>query len=167
MEQSRRPRIGIIGCGQIAKIRHVPELAKSQNAELAGFYDYIPEHARALAEQYGGKVYDRYEEMLEDDAIDGVVICTSNDSHGRISMEALKKDKYVLCEKPMCMSLEEAKQVVEAEKESKAFYMAAHNQRFTLSHRKAREVLKSGQMGRIIAFRCTLAHTGPEHFSIT
>jgi len=89
MVNGGKPRIGVIGCGQIAKIRHVPELAKSVYAELAGFYDYIPEHARLLAEQYGGKVYDQYEEMLEDDTIDGVVICTSNDSHGKISVEAL------------------------------------------------------------------------------
>lgn len=45
-----RPRIGIIGCGQIAKIRHVPELAKSEHAELAGFYDFIPEHAETNEE---------------------------------------------------------------------------------------------------------------------
>lgn len=166
MGKGNKPRIGIIGCGQIAKIRHVPELAKSENAELAGFYDYIPEHAKVLAEQYGGKVYDRYEDMLADDDIDGVVICTSNDSHGRISVEALKQNKNVLCEKPMCMSLEEAKTVVEAEKESKAFYMAAHNQRFTLAHRKAKEILESGKMGRVLSFRCTLAHTGPENFSV-
>ena len=44
MVMGNRPRIGIIGCGQIAKIRHVPELAKSEHAELAGFYDFIPEH---------------------------------------------------------------------------------------------------------------------------
>lgn len=166
MTKGNKPRIGIIGCGQIAKIRHVPELAKSENAELAGFYDYIPEHAEVLANQYGGKVYDRYEDMLADDTIDGVVICTSNDSHGRISVEALKQNKNVLCEKPMCMSLEEAKTVVEAEKESKAFYMAAHNQRFTLAHRKAKEILESGKMGRVLSFRCTLAHTGPENFSV-
>lgn len=166
MEQNRRPGIGIIGCGQIAKIRHIPELAKSEYATLVGFYDYVPEHARAMAEQYGGRVFERYEDMLEDAAVDGVVICTSNDSHGKISVEALKRDKYVLCEKPMCMSLEEAWQVVAADEASRAFYMAAHNQRFNLAHRRAREVLRSGEMGKVLAFRCSLAHTGPEHFSI-
>ena len=49
MEQNRCPRIGIIGCGQIAKIRHVPELAESKDAEVAGFFEYVPEHARSLA----------------------------------------------------------------------------------------------------------------------
>lgn len=166
MTKGSKPGIGVIGCGQIARIRHVPELAKSEYGQLAGFYDFVPEHAKVLAEQYGGKVYERYEDMLEDDTIDGVVICTSNDSHGKISVEALKRDKYVLCEKPMCMSLEEAKTVVEAERESKAFYMAAHNQRFTLAHRKAKEILESGKMGRVLSFRCTLAHTGPENFSV-
>lgn len=166
MDMKKRPKIGIIGCGQIAKIRHVPELAKSEFAELAGFYDFVPEHARKLAEQYGGTVYDKYEDMLDDTNIDGVVICTSNDSHASISIEALNKGKYVLCEKPMCMNLEEADRVVKADEKSSAFYMAAHNQRFNLAHRKAREVLKSGQMGKVISFRCCLAHTGPEHFSV-
>ena len=55
MVMGNKPRIGIIGCGQIAKIRHVPELAKSEHAELAGFYDFIPEHAEILANQYGGE----------------------------------------------------------------------------------------------------------------
>jgi len=64
------------------------------------------------------------------------------------------------------MSLGEAKVVVEADKESKAFYMAAHNQRFNLAHKKAKELLESGKMGRVLSFRCTLAHTGPEHFSV-
>ncbi|WP_420324139.1 Gfo/Idh/MocA family protein, partial [Mediterraneibacter faecis] len=44
--------------------------------------------------------------------------------------------------------------------------MAAHNQRFTLAHRKAKEILMGGQLGKVIAFRCTLAHDGPERFSI-
>lgn len=166
MTKGNKVRIGIIGCGQIARIRHVPELVKSEHAELSGFYDYIPDHAEVMAKQYGGRVYERYEDMLEETLVDGVVICTSNDSHGKISVEALKHNKFVLCEKPMCMSLEEAKMVVEAEKESKAFYMAAHNQRFTLAHRKAKEILESGQMGRVLSFRCTLAHTGPENFSV-
>lgn len=166
MEIKKRPRIGMIGCGQIAKIRHVPELAQSELAELAGFYDYVPEHARVLAQQYGGKVYDRYEDMLNDESIDGVVICTSNDSHAFISIEALNRGKYVLCEKPMCMNLEEAALIEAADKRSSAFYMAAHNQRFNLAHRKAREILRSRQMGKVISFRCCLAHTGPEHFSV-
>lgn len=166
MVMGNKPRIGIIGCGQIAKIRHVPELAKSEHAELAGFYDFIPEHAEILANQYGGKVYGHYEDMLKDSSVDGVIICTSNDSHGKISVEALGQDKYVLCEKPMSMSLEEAAMVVEADKKSKAFYMAAHNQRFTLAHRKAKEILQSKKMGRVLFFRCTLAHTGPENFSV-
>lgn len=166
MEKKEKVRIGIIGCGQIVRLRHAPELAALSDGEIAGFYDFVPEHARELAEKYGGKVYDSYEDMLKDETVDGVIICTSNNSHAPISVEALKHDKCVLCEKPMCVSLEEAEEILKAEKESKGFYMAAHNQRFSLGHRKAREIIESGIMGKVLSFKCTLAHPGPECYSI-
>ncbi len=166
MEEKRKIRIGVIGCGQIARTRHIPELHSSRIAEIAGFYDFIPEHAQDMSRQYGGKVYEQYKDMLDDSQVDGVVICTSNDSHAAISIEALQKGKYVLCEKPMCTTLEDAAAVVKADRESSAFYMAAHNQRFNLGNSKARELLQSGKMGKVLAFKCTLAHSGPERYSI-
>lgn len=166
MEQNGKARIGIIGCGQIARTRHIPELAVSRYGEIAGFYDFIPEHAEAMRSQYGGIVYKQYQDMLKDTKVDGVVICTSNDSHARISMEALALGKYVLCEKPMCMTLEEAKAVLDADAKSGKFYMAAHNQRLNLGNSKAREILLSGKMGKVLSFKCTLAHSGPERYSI-
>lgn len=166
MDNNGKVRIGVIGCGQIARTRHIPELHESTVAEIAGFYDFIPAHAQAMSDQYGGIVYEQYQDMLNDDQVDGVVICTSNDSHVPISIEALEKGKNVLCEKPMCTALEDAKALLEAEEKSDAFYMAAHNQRFNLGNASAKEVLDSGKMGKVLSFKCTLAHSGPERYSI-
>lgn len=165
MEQ-KKAKIGIIGCGQIVKTRHAHELDACEWAETAGFYDFFPERAQEYADKYGGKVYADYQEMLADPEVDGVVICTANDAHAPISVEALKAGKCVLCEKPMATDFAGAQSIIEAERESKGFFMAAHNQRFTMAHRKAKELIENGTMGKVLSFRCTLAHPGPERFSV-
>lgn len=165
MEQ-KKARIGIIGCGQIVKIRHAPELADCEWAEPAGFYDFFPERAAEYVKQYGGRVYASSREMLNDPKVDGVVICTANNAHAALACEALAAGKYVLCEKLMATTMEDAAAVVRAEAQADTFFMAAHNQRFTLGHRMGKKLLDSGKMGKVLSFRCTLAHAGPERFSV-
>ena len=76
-------RIGIIGCGKIAQVRHIPEYAENPYAELAGFYDLNTQRAAELAAQYGGKAYESAEAMLADPAIDAVSVCVANHHHCR------------------------------------------------------------------------------------
>lgn len=162
----RKAKIGIIGCGQIVKLRHAPELKACPFAEPAGFYDFHRERAEEYAGKYGGKVYDTYQQMIMDPEVDGVVVCTANDAHAPISIEALEAGKCVLCEKPMSTTLEDARRIVKADQESSGFFMAAHNQRFNLAHTTAKAILDRGEMGKVLSFRCTLAHEGPERYSV-
>ena len=67
--------IGIIGCGKIAQVRHLPEYATNPNARLVGYYDKNRDRAVQMAEKYGGKVYGSYYEMLNDPEIDAVCPC--------------------------------------------------------------------------------------------
>lgn len=62
----KKARIGIIGCGQIVKLRHAHELAECAWAETAGYSDFVPERAQAFASQYGGRAYAGYQDMLRD-----------------------------------------------------------------------------------------------------
>ena len=73
--------IGIIGCGKIAQVRHIPEYADHPQAKLAGFFDLNQDRAQALAEQWGGKAYSSWEELLADPAIDAVSVCVANAYH--------------------------------------------------------------------------------------
>ena len=59
-------RIGIMGCGKIAQVRHIPELATNPNAQLAGYYNPTIKRAEQMAQKYGGKVYNCIEELLSD-----------------------------------------------------------------------------------------------------
>ncbi len=88
----RKVRIGIIGCGGIANGKHMPSLKQIPEAEMVAFCDIIEERAVKAAKDYGtegAKVYTDYKELLEDDSIEVVHVCTPNRSHGFITVDAL------------------------------------------------------------------------------
>ena len=158
--------IGIIGCGKIAQVRHIPEYAGHPQARLAGFYDLNQERARELAEKWGGKAYSSWEEMLADPGIDAVSICVANNAHAQLSIAALRAGKHVLCEKPMATTLADCEAMVAAARESGKFLMIGQNQRLTKAHQKARELVENGTLGKILTFRTTFGHGGPETWSV-
>jgi predicted dehydrogenase len=159
-------KVGIIGCGSISKYRHAPEYFSNPDCEIKGYYDVKTERAEALAKEFGGKVYSSLEEMLSDKEIDAVSVCTSNAYHAPISIQALEAGKHVLCEKPMAISVEEAEKMIEASKKSGKFLMIGHNQRLADAHVRAKQILKTGELGRILTFRTAFGHGGPEYWSM-
>ena len=159
-------KIGIIGCGKIAQVRHIPEYAANPHAEVYGFYDINQARARELAETYGGKAFASYEELLADPAIEAVSVCVANHAHAEISIAALKAGKHVLCEKPMAISLEECEAMVAAAKESGKYLMIGQNQRLAKAHSKARELIAQGAIGKVLTFRTIFGHGGPETWSV-
>lgn len=154
-------KIGIIGCGKITEVRHAPEYAENPNCQLVAFFDVVPERAKALAEQYGGTAYDSIEALLASD-VDAVSVCVANAYHAQASIQALKAGKHVLCEKPMATTPEDCEAMVAAAKAAGKFLMIGQNQRLAKAHVKAREIIESGEMGRVITFETHFAHPGPE-----
>lgn len=154
-------KIGIIGCGKITEVRHAPEYAENPNCQLVAFFDVVPERAKALAEQYGGVAYDSIEALLASD-VDAVSVCVANAYHAQASIQALKAGKHVLCEKPMATTPEDCEAMVAAAKAAGKFLMIGQNQRLAKAHIKAREIIESGEMGKVITFETHFAHPGPE-----
>lgn len=159
-------RVGMIGCGSITRFRHAPEYSANPDAAIAGFFDPVSQRARDLAARFGGKVYESYEEMLGDPDIDAVSVCTSNKFHAPVTIAALHAGKHVLCEKPIATSLPEAEDMVRTARETGKYLMIGHNQRLVQAHVRAREILESGELGRILSFRTSFAHAGPEAWSV-
>jgi len=159
-------KVGIIGCGSIAKQRHGYEYFHNADVQIRGFYDLIAARAQALADLYGGSVYADVDAMLADPEIDAVSVCMANAFHAEISIKALKAGKHVLCEKPMAVTMEQCEAMVAAAKESGKRLMIGHNQRLAPAHRKAKELLTSGALGRVITFQSTFGHKGPEMWSM-
>ena len=112
-------KVGIIGCGGIANGKHMPALKKVKDCEMVAFCDLIEERAKKAAEEYGvpgAKYYTDYHELLKDESIDVVHVCTPNRSHSFITVDALEAGKHVLCEKPMAINSAEAEKMLEAAK---------------------------------------------------
>lgn len=159
-------RIGIIGCGSITRQRHAPEYYSNKNCEIVAFSDPNIERAKELAQKYGGKAYQNYEDIVNDPTIDAVSVCSPNYTHAEITIKALRSGKHVLCEKPMATNLEDARLMIETAKRSGKILMIGHNQRFAPAHREARRILERGEMGKVITFNTLFKHRGPEFWSI-
>lgn len=159
-------KVGIIGCGSIARQRHAHEYGLNKNVQIAGFYDFVPQRAQELVEIYGGKVYETVEDMLSDREIDLVSVCVANAYHAETTIKALKSGKNVLCEKPMAITYEECEKMVEAANESGRRLFIGHNQRLTPAHKKAKQLIESGAMGNVLTFATSFCHAGPESWSI-
>lgn len=158
--------IGIIGCGKIAQVRHIPEYLENPNAEIRGYFDLNLQRAQELAEKFGGKAFASVEELLADPSIDAVSICVANFAHAEMTIKALEAGKHVLCEKPMAVTLAECEAMVAAAKKAGKHLMIGHNQRLAKAHMVAKKMIEEGAIGRILTFRTTFGHGGPETWSI-
>lgn len=159
-------RVAVIGNGSICRHRHAPEYAANQNVELVAFADRVPERAKHCADKYGGKAYSKWEDVLALKNVDAVSVCTPNALHAPIAIAALGAGKHVLCEKPMATSDPEARAMIDAAKKAGKFLMIGHNQRLAPLHVKAKQILESGIIGKVITFRTSFSHGGPEGWSI-
>ena len=158
-------KVAVIGSGSIATFRHAPEYAANPNVEIVAFVDRVVARAEKLADKYGAKALDNHAAALKLD-IDAVSVCTPNAFHAPITLDALKAGKHVLCEKPMATSDKDAREMIKAAKKADKTLMIGHNQRLMGIHIKAKELLDAGVIGKVVTFRTSFAHPGPESWSI-
>lgn len=158
--------VGVIGCGKIAQTRHLPEYADNPDVNIVALYDFNVDRAKELAEKYNAKVYESYQELLDDPGIDAVSVCVRNSDHCAISIDAMKAGKHVLCEKPMAVSLEECIKMVEASEKYNRFLMIGQNQRLSKAHVKAKELIQSGMLGKVLTYKTNFGHGGPETWTV-
>lgn len=159
-------RVGIVGCGSICEFRHAPEYHANANAEVVSFFDPIRERAEKMAKLFGGKAVTDFKDITRNPGIDAISDCSTNEMHHVVSTDALAHGRHVLCEKPMATTLEDARSMIEASRKAGRILMIAHNQRLAAAHRKAKEILATGELGRVITFQTVFGHRGPEYWSV-
>ena len=159
-------KIAVIGCGSIAKHRHIKEYALNPHVELVAFSDPVLERAEYFAEIHGATAYTDYAEMLQKEKIDAVSVCTPNYLHAKISIDAANAGVHVLVEKPMATTVEEAEEMIAAARKNGVFLMVGHNQRLMPPHVKAKEILETGRLGKVLTLRTSFGHAGPEGWSV-
>jgi predicted dehydrogenase len=150
-----RLRVGIVGAGWMGHEHARAWRANDARGVVASVADVSPARAGHLAGQIGGEVptFADLEAMLAGADLDAVDICLPHHLHADAIVAAARAGKAILCEKPLCLTLEEAARIRRTLAETGAIFMAAHNQLFQPSLVEARRLLTSGVLGRPFVFR--------------
>ncbi len=139
--ESKIIKIGIIGCGRVAERIYLPALKKFHNIKITAVMDPIAERRNLISAALTGCMpFESFNENLLDH-IDAGIITAPVDAHLSLAAEFLKKNKYVLVEKPLAESMEGIKELREIESASNAFLMMGFNHRYWIPVSKLKERL--------------------------
>lgn len=161
MAKDGKIRIGFIGCGGI----HWPHLRGymeyANKCQVVACVDNNLANAEASAAKAGGaKVFADWKEMLAKVEVDAVDICLPHHLHKSAIIDSAKAGKHVICEKPLCLTLNEADEIITAVKQAGVTYMSAHNQLFSPIVANMKRMLHEGVIGKVYWIRtqdCFLA----------
>jgi myo-inositol 2-dehydrogenase/D-chiro-inositol 1-dehydrogenase len=144
----KKIEVGVIGAGRIGKI-HASNIVKSfpniKVKSVADIYaDQIKDWAAGLNIQH---VYSDYKKILNDKEIDAVIICSSTDTHSRITMEAAQAGKHIFCEKPIGFDIDQIHKTLDAVKKAGVKFQVGFHRRFDHNFKKVKELIQSGAIG--------------------
>ncbi|NLZ88081.1 MAG: Gfo/Idh/MocA family oxidoreductase [Clostridiales bacterium] len=148
---TRRLKVGIIGTGWIAE-SHIESYKNMPDVDIVAAADLIPGKAEAFMESYGVKgvrFYPSHKEMLDNEELDAVSVCTYNRTHAECTIYALEKGVNVLLEKPMCVTLEEAVDICRAEKKSGKVLSIGFQPRGDENMKYIKRIIEAGELGDI------------------
>lgn len=140
--------IGVIGAGRIGRIHAQSIQEKVQGAQVKTIADVFEESAKKAAEEFKIPNYTGdYMEILNDLEIDAVIICSSTDTHSKISIEAAERGKHIFCEKPIDYDVAKIEKTLEAVKKAGVKYQVGFNRRFDHNFAKLKELIEEGKIG--------------------
>jgi dTDP-4-amino-4,6-dideoxygalactose transaminase/predicted dehydrogenase len=145
-------RVGIVGCGQMGRW-HLDSYKKNPRVELVGFVDTAFDRAEQFAREVGGRAYRSHTDLLAAEKLDAVSVCTVPATHRNVAIDCLEAGVHVLCEKPLAISVREAEEMSRKAAETKRLLFTAFKFRFHDEVRKAKELIDSGSLGRVLNFR--------------
>jgi len=148
---AKKLRIGIIGTGGIAHA-HANAYKAFDDVEVVAGADIIPGKARAFLDEFGWKDADAYEtceELCARTDIDAVSVCTYNTEHASCTVAALNSGKHVLLEKPLCVTMEEAKEILAAEKASGKVLTIGFQPRYGANMKQVKKIIEEGTLGDV------------------
>ena len=152
-KEKRLLRIGVLGCGPIAQFAHFDACRKARNAELYAICDVAEELLTRMATIHTPKAtYRKYEEMLADANVEGVIVAVSDQFHVPLALKALAAGKHVLVEKPLGTAIEECEKLSTEVRRSKLLLQVGNNRRFDPGVEFAQRFIRE-QLGQMIALK--------------
>ncbi len=151
VDRSRKLKVAIVGTGWIAE-DHITNYLKMEDVEIVAACDIVPDKAAKFLEKFGvegARTYLSDKEMYEKEELDAVSVCTYNKTHAECAINALNSGVNVLLEKPMCVTTEEAVEIMRAERESGKIISIGFQPRFDEDMKLVKKVVQSGELGKI------------------
>ena len=156
-------RIGVIGCGTVAKIGHLPVYHKSPLTELVAVSDPLESHLKYVQQQYNvPKGYKNPEDLLDDPNIDAVSICSPHWAHAEQVIRAAENGKHILCEKPIGITLAEVDKMKRANEKNGVIFQTATQKRFDLGFQFLKEKIIEKEIGEIFHTAISWYHSMPD-----
>ena len=143
---------GILGPGGIARA-FAKDLTLLEGHTIGAVGSRSLNNAQSFADEFGGKAYGSYDELVNDSTIDAIYVATPHPAHHDNVILALNAGKPVLCEKPFAVNAAEAHAMVEAASRNKVALMEAMWARFLPHYAKVREIVASGVLGPILSIQ--------------
>lgn len=144
-------KFAIIGTGGIAQT-YAQAFQTSSCCRMVAACDINEEAARAFAEPFGVRAFSDYRALAENADLDAVIIATPPNLHPEIANFFMTRGKHVLCEKPLCLSVGEARQMIETARETGVTFTMATKFRYCEDVVKAKAIIASGVLGEIVQF---------------
>ena len=155
-------RIGIIGAGRIGKLHAKSVTYNVPSATVLGITDVCQNGLRELADELGiKKVYADYKEMLADPEIEAVFVCSSTDTHADIAIEAAKAGKHIFCEKPVDLTPEKVRAVIDAVEKAGVKIQVGFNRRFDHNFANIHRMAEDGKLGEVHIVKITSRDPAP------
>ncbi|MHB0877235.1 MAG: Gfo/Idh/MocA family protein [Anaerolineae bacterium] len=153
--------IGVIGCGGMGKL-HSRSLGKLGNARIVAAADADAAGLAAYASEFHpDRTHTEYAALLEDPAVEAVLVCVPTYMHPPIVQAAARAGKQVFCEKPIALSVQAAEEMVEACDKAGVLFMMGFVRRFDNDWGTFRQMVQQNEIGRPIVWRHVIASGGP------
>ena len=145
---------GLIGASNIARQYVIKAINAQPDAEVVGVVSSSPDRAAAYARELNlPKHFRALDELLADPGIESVYISTTNEQHRDQAIAAARAGKHVLCEKPLALTLADARQMVDACSDAGVVMATNHHLRNAGLHRRIRDMVANGAIGNVLAVR--------------
>lgn len=156
-------RWGLIGASTIAH-EWMIDAIRATGGEIVSVMSTSAERGRKYADEHGiAKSVTTLDEMVGDPSVDAVYISTTNELHRDQALAAAKAGKHILCEKPLAMTLADARAMVRAAKEAGVVIATNHHLRNAATHRAMRDAIRAGRIGKPLSARVFHAVYLPPH----
>ncbi len=156
-------KIGLVGCGVISQI-HIPIIMEEENCELVAICDINKNNLKKAIEGTNCNGYTNYEEMINNEQLDVIHICTPHYLHKNMIVLAAKKGIHVLCEKPVVMNVDEAKEVIKITDGLNAKIGVVFQNRYNPTNLKIKEYVENEYLGKVIGLKAFLTWYRPENY---